>query len=101
MHELTLIFFWGGATIIIVMWCMKETSSEELESKTPSGPIYYEIFETHLHQGDDVGTSSGDGHVTHMSTSSYPVYDTLSQPGDIQLEINQAYGPPSGTRCRW
>ncbi len=81
---------------LLVMWFMKIrkrkseniSSSEELESKTPSGPMY-EIVET---QGDDAGTSSGDGHVTHVSTTSSPVYDTVSQPREIQLETNQAYG---------
>ncbi len=51
----------------------------------------YEIVETHLHKGDDVGTSSNDGHVTHVSPPSDPVYDTVSQSGEIQLETNQAY----------
>ncbi len=49
------------------------------------------IVDVHLYQGDDVGTSSGDAHVTHVSPPSGgegchvsplsgPVYDTVSQP---------------------
>ncbi len=89
---------------LLVMWCMKVrkrkseniSRSKELESKTPSG-LMNEIVETHLHQGDDVGTSSGDSHVIHLSPPSGGEGRPVSPPSGGE---GRPVSPPSGGEGR-